>query len=383
VLSYKSASHLVWTFTVILTASGALAQSESTPNDNDLPRGNEPQGAHVVQRIQLQGTPEAVSDLLIVLDSDGRSYTAQHSIASNGPTVRLRFPESLITQEVLIYGPQQDSQREQHKRNPKLLTLQNGTAFVRYQHQYGEEIQQTNADHFVLTTTSAPENIDTIKLSRNTTTWVFSNEFELISYTVTDKTTGHWVAINNTLTFHQLSDEPVALSINYKKRNSTTIATAPACPTGVEPGVDCTKDKDEDGVPDYRDVCLGELGQTNNEFGCPSVSNMVLVAVNFSTGRTYLDVAARAALNRVASALLRNNDKYVEIGAHTDNAGAASSNLALSKKRADAVRHYLILKGVNPNTIRATGYGERYPIRDNASKDGRRANRRVELLVLQ
>ncbi|MCL4152997.1 UNVERIFIED_CONTAM: hypothetical protein GTU68_042090 [Idotea baltica] len=86
-------------------------------------------------------------------------------------------------------------------------------------------------------------------------------------------------------------------------------------------------------------------------------------------------------LDAVAQTLLIHENRYFEIGAHTDNAGAAANNKQLSKKRADAVRHYLILKGVDPNSITAEGYGEKYPIRDNSNSEGRRANRRVELSI--
>ena len=76
-------------------------------------------------------------------------------------------------------------------------------------------------------------------------------------------------------------------------------------------------------------------------------------------------------------------EKVFEIGAHTDNQGTKANNQRLSRKRADAVRHYLMLRGVGPNQIQAKGYGESTPLGDNRTLEGRRINRRVELSELE
>jgi OOP family OmpA-OmpF porin len=73
----------------------------------------------------------------------------------------------------------------------------------------------------------------------------------------------------------------------------------------------------------------------------------------------------------------------VEIRGYTDNVGRASSNLALSERRANSVRNWLINKGVDPNRIVAKGYGEQNPIADNNSAEGRRLNRRIEFVRIK
>lgn len=368
-LAPTALSQVVQSSDVIIEESQAISENvpQSTP------------GIPVEPKAQ-----EVISDLLIVLDTDGRSHTAQHTISSNGPTISLSLPGSVVPQEVLLFGPAKNPD-ESHNMNSRLLTLTQGTAFVRYQHQYGSEVQMLGNGNYVLTTASIPSSIevDALRLNRSATTWVFPSEYELISYTVTNKDTGQWVAVDNTLTFHQLSDESVSLSINYRKKVTIPRTEDSECGSGNADDGDCAIDKDKDGVPDYRDICESKLGQENNEFGCATDHSMILSSVDFDTGRTYLGINARAVLNRVAKAISISEHQFFEIGAHTDDVGATNSNLQLSKKRADAVRHYLILKGVNPNVIRATGYGEQYPIRDNQNPEGRRANRRVELVVLQ
>jgi OOP family OmpA-OmpF porin len=68
----------------------------------------------------------------------------------------------------------------------------------------------------------------------------------------------------------------------------------------------------------------------------------------------------------------------IEIGGHTDNRGNSAANQRLSQQRAESVRHFLINKGVNANSIAAKGYGDSSPIAGNDSEEGRFRNRRIE-----
>jgi outer membrane protein OmpA-like peptidoglycan-associated protein len=70
----------------------------------------------------------------------------------------------------------------------------------------------------------------------------------------------------------------------------------------------------------------------------------------------------------------------VEIGGHTDNVGAADTNLALSQKRAESVRAALVERGIPTSRLAAKGYGDTAPVADNRSEEGRAKNRRVELV---
>ena len=84
-------------------------------------------------------------------------------------------------------------------------------------------------------------------------------------------------------------------------------------------------------------------------------------------------------LDGVAESLVNNPDVQVEVGGHTDNTGRRPSNVKLSDARANAVRDYLIAKGVNASQLTAKGYGPDKPVSDNTAVIGRAANRRVEL----
>jgi len=79
--------------------------------------------------------------------------------------------------------------------------------------------------------------------------------------------------------------------------------------------------------------------------------------------------------------LLQTNDRLnATIEGHTDSNGSDAYNLRLSQRRADAVRQYLVDKGVNASRLAAVGRGESQPIADNATTEGRAQNRRVLLI---
>ena len=103
--------------------------------------------------------------------------------------------------------------------------------------------------------------------------------------------------------------------------------------------------------------------------------------VAFRSGRAELAASSYPMLAMVAS-ITRACETALEIAGHTDSAGDAGVNQKLSQRRADVVRKYLVQSGVNPDQLKATGYGETQPVADNRSESGRKANRRIEFRVL-
>lgn len=102
--------------------------------------------------------------------------------------------------------------------------------------------------------------------------------------------------------------------------------------------------------------------------------------VLFKTGKSDLKPAAMAKLDEIAEAL-KNKEQPITVYGYTDNVGTADNNMALSQRRADSVRTYLISKGIPQDLIKAEGKGEESPVADNTSIEGRAQNRRVEIVV--
>ena len=76
-----------------------------------------------------------------------------------------------------------------------------------------------------------------------------------------------------------------------------------------------------------------------------------------------------------------NKDKKTTLSGHTDSVGTEAYNQRLSERRVNAVREYVVKKGVDGGRISGQGFGESKPIADNRTKEGRSKNRRVEIKV--
>jgi outer membrane protein OmpA-like peptidoglycan-associated protein len=104
--------------------------------------------------------------------------------------------------------------------------------------------------------------------------------------------------------------------------------------------------------------------------------------VLFKSGSSKLMNSANQKLDQVATALKeQKTDKPIIIEGHTDSRGSDTANERLSKRRAEAVRAYLIAQGVPSERLTAVGKGEADAVADNATPEGRANNRRVEIVV--
>jgi len=103
--------------------------------------------------------------------------------------------------------------------------------------------------------------------------------------------------------------------------------------------------------------------------------------VLFQTGESTILPGAQDQLNKVAEALKTQAEHSFRVEGHTDNQGTDAVNNALSQRRADAVRDYLIVHGVSGDAITATGLGSTRPVASNKNPEGRAMNRRVEIVV--
>jgi outer membrane protein OmpA-like peptidoglycan-associated protein len=146
-------------------------------------------------------------------------------------------------------------------------------------------------------------------------------------------------------------------------------------------------DSDGDGIADNKDKCPTVAGPSSNN-GCPEIKAEVrklferaLQGVQFESGRSTIKKESFAILNNVITVMIENPSYKLYIAGHTDNAGNADKNLQLSKARAAAVEKYLENKGVSTERVRSEGFGSTVSVADNATKEGRSKNRRVEFKV--
>ena len=110
-------------------------------------------------------------------------------------------------------------------------------------------------------------------------------------------------------------------------------------------------------------------------------SKIALRNVFFETGKSEVKIDSYPELDRLIQLMLDVPTLKIELSGHTDNVGNDEYNLNLSQRRADAVRAYLISRGVDKSRVLAVGYGESKPVDSNDTKDGRANNRRTEFEI--
>lgn len=111
-------------------------------------------------------------------------------------------------------------------------------------------------------------------------------------------------------------------------------------------------------------------------------STVRLNNIFFETGKAEFQEESFNELNRVVEMLNQNPNMTIELSGHTDNVGNDASNKALSQKRADACKSYLVAQGVDESRLESVGYGEDKPVASNDTAEGQAQNRRVEFTIL-
>lgn len=139
----------------------------------------------------------------------------------------------------------------------------------------------------------------------------------------------------------------------------------------------CALDSDGDGVIDLLDECPGTpKGFNVDAGGCPLTMDL---ALTYETNSAKIDAVSAPKVQAFGNFLLENRGYGVHVIGHTDSRGDAAYNQKLSERRAMSVRDMLVEQGVEASRITTEGRGESDPKADNATAEGRQANRRIEV----
>lgn len=148
------------------------------------------------------------------------------------------------------------------------------------------------------------------------------------------------------------------------------------------------EDQDNDGVPDKEDDCPFTPGPKSNR-GCPEIPkeqrrilDLAFRNLEFETAKAIIRERSLPYLDTLAQLLIDNPTYKLKISGHTDNQGKLEYNMKLSKDRAEAVRNYLVSRGVSADRFIVEYFGPLRPIASNATPQGRARNRRVEMKVV-
>ena len=161
-----------------------------------------------------------------------------------------------------------------------------------------------------------------------------------------------------------------------------------ACPNEAGPAENkgCPwADKDGDSVLDKDDKCPDVAGTVANQ-GCPEVTEEVQKKLNdyartilFDTGKSSIKAASTSVMVDIITILKEYPTAKFTVEGHTDSVGSAKLNQSLSESRALSVKEFLVDKGIEAFRLSAVGLGEDKPIATNNTRTGRKANRRVEI----
>jgi OOP family OmpA-OmpF porin len=191
------------------------------------------------------------------------------------------------------------------------------------------------------------------------------------------------------------TDDPKTNGCPSDQDKDGIIDAEDACPT--VPGVKtddpktngCPSDRDKDGIPDTIDACPDAAGPHNDNpkmNGCPFVrieagQVKILEQIKFKTNSAEI-VESKNILDAVATTLKEHPEiKHLRVEGHTDNVGKPVYNKDLSRRRAASVERALIKAGVDKRKLSSEGFGLERPLEDNATAEGRTANRRVEFHI--
>lgn len=367
-----------------------------------------------------------ISDLMIVVDADGHHYTAQHTLFTESELTVITLPRDRTQLYVEFAGQNSAVFARAHERNPHRLSLWSGAVFSRFRHQFTHTPQELNDSSGLRRASLNALELTMAKTSQlsYSVTWVLPDGAVLVRLTPADSngnlSNGLWSTQGNLVTYRQLGGMPAELEVEFMLKN-TSVETADDCTEQLIASDKCMPDIDADGVPDNRDICLPQelsasqseqrtpsapaesanaelsgiddavdradslpVGETGGSIafdvlGCSNEEVIVLEEIEFESDKTYLSAKVRNVLDRIALAIQESKGKLFEVAAHTDHTGRADYNKNLSDNRATAIRHYLMLRGVGPNQIRARGYGETLAVQQSQTASNSKSDRRIEL----
>lgn len=151
-------------------------------------------------------------------------------------------------------------------------------------------------------------------------------------------------------------------------------------------------DSDNDGVIDIADKCPDVPGVESNN-GCPYKEvkigdrdtdlNLLSKRILFDSGNYSFKQDAYPILVEIVKIMKQHPNAQFKLEGYTDSTGPSAMNLSLSQNRINAVRDYLVENGIPSTSILTEAYGESNPIAPNTTREGRRQNRRVEVVRIK
>ncbi len=134
-------------------------------------------------------------------------------------------------------------------------------------------------------------------------------------------------------------------------------------------------------ISNHPELLQGKAIQTTYASEITSAVSSKSYSIEFETGSANIKTASYKLLDEIFESAVVAEGLKIGVYGHTDNSGSDAVNIPLSEKRAEAVKAYLLKKGLSNNRVEAKGYGSAKPIADNNTNEGKSKNRRVEIVL--
>jgi outer membrane protein OmpA-like peptidoglycan-associated protein len=155
----------------------------------------------------------------------------------------------------------------------------------------------------------------------------------------------------------------------------------------------CIDDSDGDGLSNPVDQCPTEP-ETRNGYkdrdGCPDEVppelddlSGVMEGINFDTDKDTIKSGSKPRIDKAVEVMKKYPELKVRVSGHTDSQGPYRHNVDLSKRRAQAVKRYMVDQGIDDSRVETEGFGPDQPIDTNETVEGRAKNRRIEFTIIQ
>jgi len=159
-----------------------------------------------------------------------------------------------------------------------------------------------------------------------------------------------------------------------------------ACPNEAgQASANGCPDRDGDTIKDADDACPDQAGTIEDKGCLPKAAQKfagAIKGITFDVGKPTIKKASYRTLDDAVKILNNYPILRLEVDGHTDDQGPDEDNMRLSQARADAVRQYMLDKGIAPERVEAKGFGETMPVVPNTSAGNRAKNRRIEFKLL-
>jgi outer membrane protein OmpA-like peptidoglycan-associated protein len=134
-------------------------------------------------------------------------------------------------------------------------------------------------------------------------------------------------------------------------------------------------------LANHPELLQGKAIQTNYAGEITSAVSSKSYSIAFETGSASIKTSSYKLLDEIFESAVVAEGLKIGVYGHTDNNGSDAVNIPLSQKRAQAVKDYLLKKGVTTGRVEAKGFGAGKPIADNSTEAGKSKNRRVEIVL--